>query len=36
MIAIMEPGLVIFIGVIVAFVAISVISPMYGLVHAIK
>jgi type IV pilus assembly protein PilC len=36
MIAIMEPGLVIFIGVIVAFVAISVITPMYGLVHAIK
>ena len=36
MIAIMEPGLVIFIGIIVAFVAISVISPMYGLVHAIK
>jgi type IV pilus assembly protein PilC len=36
MIAIMEPGLVIFIGAIVAFVAISVISPMYGLVHAIK
>ncbi len=36
MIAIMEPGLVIFIGFIVAFVAISVISPMYGLVHAIK
>lgn len=36
MIAVLEPGLVIFIGAVVAFVAISVISPMYGLVHAIK
>ncbi|HEV3235121.1 MAG TPA: type II secretion system F family protein [Candidatus Dormibacteraeota bacterium] len=36
MVAVLEPGLVIFIGLIVAFVAISVISPMYGLVRAIK
>jgi type IV pilus assembly protein PilC len=36
MIAVMEPGLVILIGAVVAFVAISVITPMYGLVHAIK
>jgi type IV pilus assembly protein PilC len=36
MVAILEPGLVVFIGVVVLFVAISVISPMYGLVRAIK
>ena len=36
MVAILEPGLVIFIGFVVAFVAISVISPMYGLVRAIR
>jgi type IV pilus assembly protein PilC len=36
MIAVMEPGLVIFVGLVVGFVAISVISPMYGLIHAIK
>ncbi|MFY9614900.1 MAG: type II secretion system F family protein [Candidatus Dormiibacterota bacterium] len=36
MVAVLEPGLVIFIGLVVAFVAVSVISPMYGLVRAIK
>ncbi len=36
MIAVMEPGLVVFVGLVVGFVAISVISPMYGLIHAIK
>jgi len=36
MIAFMEPGLVIFVGLVVGFVAISVIAPMYGLVRAIK
>ena len=36
MIAVMEPALVIFVGIVVGFVAISVIAPMYGLVHAIK
>jgi type IV pilus assembly protein PilC len=36
MIAVMEPGLVIFVGLVVGFVAISVISPMYGLIRAIK
>ncbi len=36
MIAFMEPALVIFVGIVVAFVAISVISPMYGLIRAIK
>jgi len=36
MIAVMEPGLVIFVGLVVGFVAISVIAPMYGLIRAIK
>ena len=36
MISVMEPGLVIFVGIVVGFVAISVITPMYGLVRAIK
>jgi len=36
MIAVMEPGLVIFVGLVVGFVAISVIAPMYGLINAIK
>lgn len=36
MIAFMEPGLVIFVGLVVGFVAISVISPMYGLIRAVK
>jgi type IV pilus assembly protein PilC len=36
MIAVMEPALVVFVGIVVGFVAISVIAPMYGLVHAIK
>jgi type IV pilus assembly protein PilC len=36
MIAVMEPGLVVFVGLMVGFVAISVITPMYGLIHAIK
>ncbi len=36
MIAVMEPGLVIFVGLVVGFVAISVISPMYGLIRAIR
>jgi type IV pilus assembly protein PilC len=36
MIAVMEPGLVVFVGLLVGFVAISVITPMYGLIHAIK
>jgi type IV pilus assembly protein PilC len=36
MIAVMEPGLVVFVGLVVGFVAISVIAPMYGLIHAIK
>jgi type IV pilus assembly protein PilC len=36
MIAVMEPGLVIFVGLVVGFVAISVIAPMYGLIRAVK
>jgi type IV pilus assembly protein PilC len=36
MISVMEPGLVIFVGLVVGFVAISVIMPMYGLVHSLK
>jgi type IV pilus assembly protein PilC len=35
MIALIEPALVIAIGVMVGFIAISVIAPMYALVHAI-
>lgn len=35
MIAVIEPGLVIAIGVVVGFIAVSVIAPMYALVHAI-
>jgi type IV pilus assembly protein PilC len=35
MIALIEPALVIAVGVMVAFIAISVIAPMYALVHAI-
>ncbi|HKF75793.1 MAG TPA: type II secretion system F family protein [Candidatus Dormibacteraeota bacterium] len=35
MIAIIEPALVISVGVMVGFIAISVIAPMYALVHAI-
>ncbi|HLH71425.1 MAG TPA: type II secretion system F family protein [Candidatus Dormibacteraeota bacterium] len=36
LIAILEPALVVSVGVVVAFVAISVIAPMYALVHAIR
>jgi type IV pilus assembly protein PilC len=36
MISVMEPGLVIFVGLVVGFVAVSVIMPMYGLVHQLK
>lgn len=36
MIAVMEPGLVVFVGLVVGFVAISVIAPMYGLIRAVK
>jgi type II secretory pathway component PulF len=36
MITMLEPALVIVVGVVVGFIAISVIAPMYGLVHAIK
>jgi type IV pilus assembly protein PilC len=32
----LEPALVIAVGVVVGFIAISVIAPMYGLVRAIK
>jgi type IV pilus assembly protein PilC len=35
MITLMEPALVIVVGVMVGFIAISVIAPMYSLVHAI-
>jgi type IV pilus assembly protein PilC len=35
MIAIIEPALVIGVGVVVGFIAVSVIAPMYALVHAI-
>ena len=35
MIAIIEPALVIAVGVMVGFIAVSVIAPMYALVHAI-
>ncbi len=35
MIAMMEPALVIVVGAMVGFIAISVIAPMYSLVHAI-
>ena len=35
MIAIIEPALVISIGIMVGFIAISVIAPMYALVHAV-
>jgi type IV pilus assembly protein PilC len=35
MMAVMEPTLVIAVGAVVAFIAISVITPMYALVHAI-
>jgi type IV pilus assembly protein PilC len=36
MIALIEPGLVIAVGVVVGFIAVSVIAPMYALVHVIK
>jgi type IV pilus assembly protein PilC len=36
MIALIEPALVIAVGAMVGFIAISVIAPMYALVHAIK
>jgi type IV pilus assembly protein PilC len=35
MIALIEPALVIAVGVVVGFIAVSVIAPMYALVHAI-
>lgn len=35
MIAVIEPALVIGVGVVVGFIAISVVAPMYALVHAI-
>jgi type IV pilus assembly protein PilC len=35
MIAVIEPALVIAVGVVVGFIAVSVIAPMYALVHAI-
>jgi type IV pilus assembly protein PilC len=35
MIAVIEPALVIGVGVVVGFIAVSVIAPMYALVHAI-
>jgi type IV pilus assembly protein PilC len=35
MIALIEPALVIVVGAMVAFIAISVIAPMYALVHAV-
>lgn len=35
MIAVIEPALVISVGVVVGFIAVSVIAPMYALVHAI-
>ncbi|MHB8571834.1 MAG: type II secretion system F family protein [Candidatus Dormibacteria bacterium] len=35
MIALIEPAMVIFVGALVGFVAVSVISPMYGLLHSI-
>jgi type IV pilus assembly protein PilC len=36
MIAMMEPALVVAVGAMVGFIAISVIAPMYSLVHAVK
>ena len=36
MITVLEPTLVIIVGLVVGFIAISVIAPMYGLVRAIK
>lgn len=36
MIAMLEPALVIIVGAVVGFIALSVIAPMYGLVRAIK
>ena len=35
MIAMMEPALVVAVGAMVGFIAISVIAPMYSLVHAV-
>jgi type IV pilus assembly protein PilC len=35
MIALIEPAMIIVIGLVVLFVAVSVIQPMYGLLHAI-
>ena len=35
MIAVIEPALVIAVGIVVGFIAVSVIAPMYALVHAI-
>jgi type IV pilus assembly protein PilC len=34
--SLLEPGMVIFVGVIVAFVAISIILPMYSLLGQIR
>jgi type IV pilus assembly protein PilC len=36
LITLLEPALVVVVGVMVGFIAISVIAPMYSLVHAIK
>jgi type IV pilus assembly protein PilC len=36
LIAVLEPALVIVVGVMVGFIAISVIAPMYSLVHAVR
>jgi len=36
MVTVLEPTLVIIVGLVVGFIAISVIAPMYGLVRAIK
>jgi len=36
MTSLLEPGMIIFVGVIVAFVAISVILPMYSLLGQIR
>jgi type II secretory pathway component PulF len=33
---VLEPALVIAVGVVVAFIGISVIGPMYALVHVIR
>lgn len=36
MIALIEPGMVIFVGAIVLFIGVSVITPMYSILHQIK